>query len=78
MYKILLGFFCFFFKISTVIFDKTGTLTRGTPTVTHIEMFVGHDVCPPNFFMALVSTVEANSDHPLAIAIVDHAKEVRF
>ncbi|XP_046854383.1 copper-transporting ATPase 1-like isoform X2 [Xenia sp. Carnegie-2017] len=62
-------------KISTVIFDKTGTLTRGTPTVTHIEMFVGHDVCPPNFFLALVSTVEANSDHPLAIAIVDHAKE---
>ncbi|CAB4007364.1 Copper-transporting ATPase 2, partial [Paramuricea clavata] len=62
-------------KITTVIFDKTGTLTKGTPSVTKVAMFVDEEVCPMNFFLAVVGTAEANSEHPLAHAIINDAKE---
>ena len=62
-------------KVTTVIFDKTGTLTKGTPSVTKVAMFVDEEVCPMNFFLALVATIEANSDHPLAYAIINNSKE---
>jgi cation transport ATPase len=39
-------------------------------------MFVDEEVCPMNFFHALVATLEANSDHPLAYAITNNSKEV--
>ena len=64
------------FQITTVIFDKTGTLTKGTPTVTNVDMFVDEQVCPMNFFLAVVAVLETNSDHPLAYAIINDAKAV--
>lgn len=65
-------------QITTVIFDKTGTLTKGTPSVTKITMFVDDQVCPEDFFLAVVAATEANSDHPLAYAIINNAKQVRY
>ncbi|VVB53637.1 putative copper-exporting P-type ATPase A [uncultured archaeon] len=59
-------------KINAVIFDKTGTITKGTPSVT--------DVIPlPGFTeeeaITYAASVEKNSEHPLAEAILKHAKE---
>lgn len=57
--------------LSTVIFDKTGTLTRGKPEITDIITFRGSE---PAFF-PLVASVEKNSQHPIAGAVVRKAEE---
>lgn len=54
--------------VDTVIFDKTGTITIGKPTVTDI-------VGDPNQVLTLASALEENSEHPLATAIMQKAKE---
>ena len=55
--------------IDTVMFDKTGTLTTGHHTVTDIHL-VGIDRAA---LLSLARAVEADSEHPLARAIVDLA-----
>ncbi|HWI32466.1 MAG TPA: heavy metal translocating P-type ATPase [Microbacterium sp.] len=58
--------------VDTVLFDKTGTLTKGTPAVTGI-----HPVVPAitaDELLALAAAAEADSEHPLARAIVTAAK----
>jgi Cu+-exporting ATPase len=60
------------YKLDTVILDKTGTITRGEPAVT--------DVVPVNGIsetevLALAGRAEKSSEHPLAQAIVQYAKE---
>ena len=58
-------------KVTTVIFDKTGTLTRGKPEVT--------DLVPLGMqegeLLRLVAGAELRSEHPLARAIVEHARK---
>jgi P-type Cu+ transporter len=58
-------------KISTIIFDKTGTLTKGKPSVTDI---VGVDIDERTLLM-LAASVEQNSQHPLAEAMVVKARD---
>jgi len=58
-------------KLNVVMFDKTGTLTKGEPEVTNIEVF---DYNMMNL-LTLVASIEKNSQHPLAEAIVKKAKE---
>ena len=58
-------------KISTMVFDKTGTLTKGKPEVTDI---IGFDV-KDKLVLEYAASVENNSLHPLAQAIVNKAKE---
>lgn len=53
--------------VDTVLFDKTGTLTRGEPVVT--EIVGGGEV------LALAAAAEADSEHPLARAIVRSARD---
>ncbi len=59
-------------KITHVLTDKTGTLTEGKPMVT---------VCVPNQgvdeqrFISMAASIEQSSEHPLARAILDYAKE---
>ncbi|MHB9002937.1 MAG: heavy metal translocating P-type ATPase, partial [Coriobacteriia bacterium] len=60
------------YKISAIVFDKTGTLTHGKPVVTDIELAQGHDT---ERVFKLAAALERNSEHPLAEAIVAHAKE---
>ncbi len=54
-----------------VIFDKTGTLTRGSPALSGIVPVLGNN---ESDLLAYAAAVEANSEHPLAKAIVAEAK----
>ena len=58
-------------SIDTVVLDKTGTVTEGKPVVTDILTF---DI-DENEFLKLAAGVESASEHPLAEAIVEKAKE---
>lgn len=58
--------------VNTVLFDKTGTLTKGTPAVTAIDPTGG---ITPDDLLALAAAAETDSEHPLARAIVNAAKE---
>ncbi|MFC6253698.1 copper-translocating P-type ATPase [Secundilactobacillus hailunensis] len=53
--------------LTTVVFDKTGTITRGKPEVTDI-------VGDHKQVLSLAASLEANSEHPLATAILAMAK----
>ncbi len=58
-------------RLRCLAFDKTGTLTTGRPTIVEIEPFEGHDV---RELLAIASAIESASTHPLAGAIVAHAR----
>ena len=62
-------------KITTIVFDKTGTLTKGEPVVTN--------VLPLNRFnnkeiLKYAAVAEKKSEHPLAEAIINKAKEEKI
>jgi Cu2+-exporting ATPase len=56
--------------LGVVIFDKTGTLTRGEPVLSAVSAAPGVDDAD---LLALAAGVEADSEHPLARAIVEGA-----
>jgi Cu+-exporting ATPase len=58
-------------NINTVVFDKTGTLTKGNPVVTKI-INITDDLLD---VLQIAASVEKNSEHPLAQAIVNKATE---
>lgn len=58
--------------IGAVLFDKTGTLTKGEPTVVDIAAQTDLDA---DGVLALAASAEADSEHPLARAIVRAAHE---
>ena len=57
-------------NVDTIILDKTGTITQGHPTVT--EIVTGLD---ERKFISMVASAESDSEHPVAEAIVNYAKE---
>jgi Cu+-exporting ATPase len=59
-------------KVTTVVVDKTGTLTEGKPRLTQI--IPANGVTEDDLLLTAAS-VEQNSEHPLAAAIVRGAKE---
>ncbi|XP_047322658.1 copper-transporting ATPase HMA4-like [Impatiens glandulifera] len=59
-------------KVRTVVFDKTGTLTMGKPSVVSAVLFSQFSV---EEFQEITMAVEANSEHPIAKAIVTHVKK---
>ncbi|XP_009624984.1 copper-transporting ATPase HMA4 [Nicotiana tabacum] len=61
-------------KVKLVVFDKTGTLTVGKPTVVSAVLF--SNISMQDFCDVTISA-EANSEHPIAKAVVDHAKKLR-
>ncbi|MBS2783949.1 heavy metal translocating P-type ATPase [Aeromonas salmonicida] len=58
-------------KIDTLIVDKTGTLTEGRPVFHSVEATTPFD---PNDVLQLAASLDQGSEHPLAHAIVDHAR----
>ncbi|WP_082746369.1 heavy metal translocating P-type ATPase [Sphingomonas sp. CCH5-D11] len=59
-------------KVDTLVIDKTGTLTEGKPKLVAIE---ATGAIEEGELLALAAAVEAQSEHPLAHAIVTAAKE---
>ena len=59
-------------KIKTVVLDKTGTITKGKPVLTDLKVYNNFD---ENEILQLAASAENNSEHPLAEAIVNGAKE---
>lgn len=55
-----------------VAFDKTGTLTEGRPTLTDLEVCEGFE---RDDVLWLVAAVESHSEHPIARAVVEAAKQ---
>ncbi len=59
-------------KVTTLVVDKTGTLTEGKPKLVDVLPADGFDA---KEFLRLAASLEQNSEHPLAAAIVQAAKE---
>lgn len=63
--------------VTSVLFDKTGTLTKGEPAVTDVAVPSNYDEDGASYdedaVLALAAAVEADSEHPLAKAIVTAA-----
>jgi len=57
--------------LQAVAFDKTGTLTEGKPSVIAVQPLDGHTEAE---LLERAASLEARSNHPLARAIVDHAR----
>jgi P-type Cu+ transporter len=60
-------------SINTVVLDKTGTITEGKPRVTDIITANGNT---EEELVVIAASMEKQSEHPLADAIVDKAKEM--
>ncbi len=62
-----------FSRLDTMVFDKTGTLTIGNPKVADKEIYADNveDV------LAYLSSVEKESDHPLAKAVVEYIGDIK-
>lgn len=59
-------------SVDTVVLDKTGTITKGRPEINHIAVTFKYD---EKTVLALAAAVEAYSSHPMAIAVLEAAKE---
>ena len=59
-------------KVTTLVVDKTGTLTEGKPCLVEVVPAAGFDA---NEMLALAASLEAQSEHPIAAAMVRGAKE---
>merc|ERR1712000_654070 len=60
-------------KVNAVILDKTGTITEGKPLVT--DIFWKDKLEDINEYKKVLLAIEAQSEHPLAEAVVNHLKE---
>ncbi len=61
-------------KIQTIVLDKTGTLTLSKPTVTDFVSVNGTANSNELKLLQLAASVERNSEHPLAVAVVKYAQ----
>lgn len=58
--------------LKAIAFDKTGTLTEGKPIVTD---FITNDSAEEDHYLTIIAALESLSQHPLASAIINEAKE---
>ena len=63
-----------FSKVDTIVFDKTGTLTIGNPKVADTEMYAEN----VEKSLRYLASVERESDHPLAKAVMEYIGETKF
>ena len=62
-------------EVTLVALDKTGTVTEGHPAVTDVIVHRGSTVPDEDALLGLAASLESVSEHPLADAIVRHARE---
>ena len=60
-------------KADIVVLDKTGTITKGTPVVTDVKTLSSYS---ENELVLLAARLESGSEHPIASAIVNRAKQM--
>src|SRR5690554_1632771 len=63
-----------FSNVDTVVFDKTGTLTVGNPEVAETKVYAKND----NEVLTYLASVESESDHPLAKAVLEYIGDTKF
>jgi len=63
-------------KCQHVVFDKTGTLTTGKPSLSTITVYT--DQLTENDMLSIAAAVEMPSEHPIARAIVNYAKQLEL
>ena len=63
-----------FSKVDTIVFDKTGTLTIGNPKVADTEIYTDN----ADEVLSYLASVENESDHPLAKAVVEHIGDTKL
>ncbi|KJH70078.1 heavy metal translocating P-type ATPase [Aliterella atlantica] len=61
-------------KLQTIVLDKTGTLTQGKPTVTDFITVEGTANNNELKLLQLAASIERNSEHPIAEAVVQYAQ----
>ena len=61
-------------KLQTIVLDKTGTITQGKPTVTDFVTVNGTANSNELNLLHLSASIERNSEHPLAEAVVQYAQ----
>jgi Cu+-exporting ATPase len=64
-------------KVDTLVVDKTGTLTEGKPRVTKVIAYE-HSGLSSDALIRMAASIENASEHPLARAIVQAAKDSRL
>ena len=62
-----------FSRVDTIVFDKTGTLTIGNPKVADKEIYADN----ADEVLAYLASVEKESDHPLAKAVVEYIGDTK-
>ncbi|HHX61869.1 MAG TPA: heavy metal translocating P-type ATPase [Epulopiscium sp.] len=62
-----------FSRVDTMVFDKTGTLTIGNPKVADTQIY-GENT---DQVLGYLASVEKESDHPLAKAVIDHIGDTK-
>ncbi|HFI0155550.1 TPA: heavy metal translocating P-type ATPase [Streptococcus suis] len=63
-----------FSRLDTMVFDKTGTLTIGNPKVADKEIYTDN----VDEVLGYLASVEKESDHPLAKAIVEYIGDIKL
>lgn len=59
-------------KVNTVVVDKTGTITKGKPELTSIKNYSNKT---DNKIISTLAALESKSEHPIAHAVLQYAKE---
>lgn len=72
-----------FSRVDTIVFDKTGTLTTGKTRVADVAYYDGGsgtsgapNAASVDFVRSALASLETESDHPLAKAIVEHLGDI--
>lgn len=62
-------------KVNTIVFDKTGTITKGKPEITEVRILNKEYRLKEEELLQIAASLEYFSEHPLAEAIINHAKD---
>lgn len=66
------------YKTNIIVVDKTGTITNGKPKVTDVILENNSNLKTEIELLSLLASLENKSEHPLAIAILEKAKELNL